>query len=97
PWGSVSCVLLMRRRAPAPASRVLTHGGSGMAGVVKERIRDWMRRRVPSDQDNIRVYECADITDLLEPGDPAYGLANREGMLFTSRDHPAPAPRRELV
>lgn len=67
-----------------------------MAGVAKERIRDWMRRRFPS-RLAIAVYECADVTQLLPPGDPTYGLIFREGMLFASRDLPIPAPRWELV
>jgi|SRR6185503_13986433 len=68
-----------------------------MAGVVKERIKDWMRRRFPPQAKYISVYECADVTQLLRSGEPHCGLASREGMLFASRDFAAPAPRKELV
>jgi hypothetical protein len=68
-----------------------------MAGAVKERIKDWMRRRFPPLANFIQVYECLDVAALLGKGDPQYGLASREGMLFTSRDYDAPAPRKELI
>lgn len=68
-----------------------------MAGVVKERIKDWMRRRFPPQAKYVTVHECTDVTQLLRHGEPHYGLASREGMLFASRDFAAPAPRKELV
>ena len=68
-----------------------------MAGTVKERIRNWMRKRFPPEANYCRVYECADVCDLLTADAPTLGLRNREGMLFTSRDLAAPAPRKELV
>jgi hypothetical protein len=68
-----------------------------MAGVVKERIKDWMRRRFPPQAKYISVFECADVTQLLASGEPHQGLASREGMLFASRDFAAPAPRKEVV
>jgi hypothetical protein len=70
---------------------------SGMAGTVKERIKDWMRRRFPPETKFIKVYECADVAELMEISEPTFGLGKREGMLFTSRDAPIPAPRKELV
>jgi hypothetical protein len=68
-----------------------------MAGVAKERIRDWMSRRFPPTAKYVGVFECADVTQLLAPGEPTHELVAREGMLFASRDRAAPAPRRELV
>ena len=68
-----------------------------MAGVVKERIKDWMRRRFPPQAKYINVYECADVSQLLSSGEPNHGLVSREGMLFASRDFAAPAPRKEVV
>lgn len=68
-----------------------------MAGVIKERIKDWMRRRFPPRAEFIHLYECLDVTELLQDGEPHYGLASREGMLFASRDYAAPAPRKEVV
>jgi hypothetical protein len=68
-----------------------------MAGVVKERIKDWMRRRFPPQAKYVSVYECADVTELLTDGEPHQGLASRESMLFASRDFAAPAPRKEVV
>jgi hypothetical protein len=68
-----------------------------MAGVAKERIKDWMRRRFPPKANFVSVFECADVTTLLEPTEPRAGLVAREGMLFGSRDHAAPAPRKEVV
>jgi hypothetical protein len=37
------------------------------------------------------------VTHLLGQGEPTYELAAREGLLFGSRDQPAPAPRKEVV
>jgi hypothetical protein len=68
-----------------------------MAGVAKERIKDWLRRRFPPKANYVSVFECDDVTQLLEPNEPTRGLAAREGMLFASRDLAAPAPRREVV
>jgi hypothetical protein len=68
-----------------------------MAGVAKERIRDWMRRRFPPQNRYVTVFECADVTQMLSAGESTYGLTYREGMLFASRDHEAPAPRKELI
>lgn len=68
-----------------------------MAGVAKERIKDWMRRRFPPQASYVSVFECADVTDLLGQREPTHVLASREGMLFTSRDVAAPAPRKEVV
>jgi hypothetical protein len=68
-----------------------------MAGVVRERIKDWMRRRFPPRANYISVYECADVTQLLPPGAPTHGLESREGMVFASRDLTPPAPRKEIV
>lgn len=68
-----------------------------MAGVARERIKDWMRRRFPPKAKYVSVFECADVTQLLDKGDASYGLGAREGMLFASRDEAAPAPRKELV
>jgi hypothetical protein len=68
-----------------------------MAGVAKERIKDWLRRRFPPKANYVNVFECADVTQLLEPNEPTGGLAAREGMLFASRDLAAPAPRKEVV
>ena len=68
-----------------------------MAGVAKERIRDWMSRRFPPRAKFVSVFECADVTKLLGQGEATHGLAAREGMLFGSRDHATPAPRKELV
>jgi hypothetical protein len=68
-----------------------------MAGVAKERIKDWLRRRFPPKANYVSVFECADVTQLLGPNEPTGGLVAREGMLFASRDFAAPAPRREVV
>jgi hypothetical protein len=68
-----------------------------MAGVAKERIKDWLRRRFPPKANYVSVFECADVTQLLGPNEPTSGLVAREGMLFASRDLMAPAPRREVV
>jgi len=68
-----------------------------MAGVAKERIKDWMRRRFPPRANYIRVFECADVTQLLGLTEPTNGVAAREGLLFASREHAAPAPRKEVV
>lgn len=68
-----------------------------MAGVVRERIRNWMQRHFPADPPFVRVFECRDVTDLLGESDVTTGLENREGMLFASRNQPVPAPRREMV
>jgi hypothetical protein len=68
-----------------------------LAGAAKERIRDWMRRRFPPRTKQVHIYECADVTQLLDPGDATDGLTSREGMLFSSREHVAPAPRKEVV
>ena len=68
-----------------------------MAGVAKERIKDWMRRRFPPQAKFVAVFECADVTSLLGNGDATYGFNSREGMLFASRDQATPAPRKELV
>jgi hypothetical protein len=68
-----------------------------MAGVTKERIKDWIRRRFPPRANYVSVFECADVTDLLDQREATHGLASREGMLFTSRDAAAPAPRKEVV
>jgi len=68
-----------------------------MAGVAKERIKDWMRRRFPPKANYISVFECADVSQLLGLTGPTNGLAAREGLLFASREHPAPAPRKEVV
>jgi hypothetical protein len=68
-----------------------------MAGVAKERIKDWMRRRFPPVAKFVSVFECADVTQLLGEDEPRDGIAAREGMLFASRDQVAPAPRKELV
>lgn len=68
-----------------------------MAGVAKERIRDWMSRRFPPKAKYVSVFECGDVTDLLGEGEPTYELVAREGLVFGSRDHAAPAPRKELV
>jgi hypothetical protein len=68
-----------------------------MAGVAKERIKDWMRRRFPPQEKYVSVFECADVTQLLTVGEPTHGLISREGMIFASRDRAAPAPRKEIV
>lgn len=68
-----------------------------MAGVAKERIKDWLRRRFPPQARYVEVFECADVTQLLGPDDRAQGLTAREAMLFVSRDSAPPAPRREVV
>ena len=68
-----------------------------MAGTIKERIRDWMRRRFPPEAKYVKVYECADVTELLPVGAETFGLNLREGFLFTSRDLALPAPRKELL
>jgi hypothetical protein len=68
-----------------------------MAGVAKERIKDWLRRRFPPKANYVSVFECADVTQLLGPNEPTAGLVAREGMLFASRDLAAPSPRREVV
>lgn len=68
-----------------------------MAGVAKERIRDWMSRRFPPQAKFVSVFECADVTQLLDRGEPQHEMVAREGLLFGSRDHAAPAPRKELV
>jgi hypothetical protein len=68
-----------------------------MAGVAKERIREWMSRRFPPKAKYVSVFECADVTQLLGEGEPTHRLVAREGLLFGSRDHAAPAPRKELV
>jgi hypothetical protein len=68
-----------------------------MAGAAKERIRDWMSRRFPPRAQYVSVFECADVTKLLGEGEPTHELVAREGLLFGSRDHAAPAPRKELV
>jgi hypothetical protein len=72
-------------------------GRFGMAGTIKERIRNWMRKRFPPKENYIKIYECADVCELLLNDDPRYELVNREGMLFTARDLALPAPRKELV
>jgi hypothetical protein len=68
-----------------------------MAGVAKERIKDWMRRRFPPQNKYVSVFECADVTHLLGAREPTYGMGSREGMLFASRDQAIPGPRKELV
>ena len=68
-----------------------------MAGVSKERIRDWMSRRFPPKGKYVSVFECDDVTELLDHGEPTHPLVAREGLLFGSRDHAVPAPRKELV
>ena len=68
-----------------------------MAGVVKERIRDWIKRRFLPGPGYVQIYECVDVVQLLETGARDYGLASREGMLFCCRDQPLPAPRKEIV
>src|SRR5688572_12901779 len=67
-----------------------------MAGVAKQRSKDWLRRRFPPLARYDEAYECADVTQLLGPDDRGYGLASREAMLFASRDVAAPAPRKEV-
>lgn len=68
-----------------------------MAGIVKERIRDWMRRKYPPMENYVRVFECHDVTQLLPDEARMSGLRSREGMIFASRDTAAPAPRKEIV
>lgn len=68
-----------------------------MAGVAKERIRDWMSRRFPPRAKYISVFECADVNELMGKAEPSTHLVAREGLLFGSRDRAAPAPRKELV
>ena len=68
-----------------------------MAGVAKERIKDWLRRRFPPQAKFVEVFECADVTQLLGPDDRTHGVTSREAMLFASRDDAAPAPRKEIV
>jgi len=68
-----------------------------MAGVAKERIKDWLRRRFPPQAKFVEVFECADVTQLLGPEDRLRGVTSREAMLFASRDEAAPAPRKEIV
>jgi hypothetical protein len=68
-----------------------------MAGVAKERIKDWLRRRFSPLAKYVEVYECADVTQLLGPADRRYGVGPREAMLFASRDVASPAPRKEVV
>jgi hypothetical protein len=73
------------------------NGGFRMAGIAKERIRDWMSRRFPPRAKFVSVFECADVTQLLGKDEATHGLVAREGILFGSRDQATPAPRKELV
>lgn len=68
-----------------------------MAGAAKERIKEWMSRRFPPRAKYVSVFECADVTQLLGLDEPRHGFVAREGLLFGSRDHVTPAPRKELV
>ena len=68
-----------------------------MAGAAKERIKEWMSRRFPPRAKYVSVFECADVTQLLGQDGPSQEFVAREGVLFGSRDHAAPAPRKELV
>lgn len=68
-----------------------------MAGIAKERIRDWMSRRFPPHAKYISVFECDDVNQLLGKEQPSHEAVSREGLLFGSRDQAVPAPRKELV
>lgn len=68
-----------------------------MAGIAKERIRDWMSRRFPPQAKYVSVFECADVNQLMGQRDPTQQFVAREGLLFGSRDQAAPGPRKEFV
>ena len=68
-----------------------------MARSNRDRIREWLQTKFLPLTGQVHVYECGDVTELLQAGWPAAGLGQREGMLFAARDKAFPCPRRELV